>query len=63
MEREKEPKFWVTVVKIVFWSVVFIVLVGLGLYYSAKFSTYAPPSAPPGLQWGISKDSPIRSNR
>ncbi len=63
MEKEKEPKFWVTVVKIVIWTIVFIVLVGLGLYYSAKFSTYAPPSGDSGPQWGISKDSPIRSNR
>ncbi len=63
MEREKEPKFWVTVVKIVIWTIIFIVLVGLGLYYTAKFSTYAPPSDPSGPQWGITKDSPIRSQR
>ncbi len=63
MEREKEPKFWVTVVKLVFWAIVFIVLVGLGLYFSAKYSTYAPASGDSGPQWGISKDSPIRSAR
>ncbi len=63
MEREKEPKLWVTVVKIVFWTIVFITLVGLGLYYSAKFNTYAPPAVDTSPQWGISKDSPIRSNR
>ena len=63
MEREKEPKFWLTVVKIVIWTIVFIVLVGLGLYYTAKYSTYAPPSGTTGEQWGITKDSPIRSNR
>ena len=64
MEKEKEPRLWVTVVKLVFWTAVFIFLVGLGLYFSAEYSTYAPPSPDfSGPQWGISKDSPIRSNR
>lgn len=58
MDDDKEPKFWVTVLKLVLGAVVLIVLIGLGLYYTAKFNTYEPEAAPPEA-WGISKDSPI----
>ena len=64
MKQGKEPKFWVTLVKLVLWAAALIILIGLGLYFSAKYSTYAPPSPDySGPQWGISKDSPVRSSR
>ena len=64
MPDEKKPKLWVTVVKLVAGAIVLITLFGLGLYYTAKFNTYAPPAEhKPAHSWGISKDSPIRGNR
>lgn len=58
MDDDKEPKFWVTVLKLVVGAVVLIALIGLGLYYTAKFNSYKPEAAP-AESWGISKDSPI----
>jgi hypothetical protein len=63
MDDKKQPKLWITALKLAVGALVIIVLVGLGLYYSAKYSTYDPKVEPSGPQWGISKDSPIRSNR
>lgn len=63
MENNKEPKLWVTVLKLFLGAVIFIALVGLGLYYTAKYNAYAPDAPPADNSWGISKDSPIRSNR
>jgi hypothetical protein len=64
MDDDKKPKFWVTVIKLVIGAIVFIVLVGLGLYYSAKYKTYAPPEdTGQETSWGISKDSPIHPRR
>ncbi len=63
MNEKKEPKLWVTVLKLVLGAVVFIALIGLGLYYTAKFNTYSPGVEEPTNSWGITKDSPIRSNR
>jgi len=63
MRDEKEPKFWIRVVKLVLRTVVAIALVGVLLYYTAKFNTYEPPGSPGGIDWGITTDSPIRSNR
>ena len=60
MKNDKDPEFWITVLKLVVGAVVLIVLIGLGLYYTAKFNTYAPQTTPPDRSWGISKDSPIR---
>ncbi len=63
MDDDKEPELWVTVLKLVIGAVVLIALIGLGLYYTAKFNTYEPEAPPPDTSWGISKDSPIRNNR
>ncbi len=63
MDDDKEPKFWVTALKLFFGAVLLIVFFGLGLYFSAKYKTYAPGGPPPDTSWGISKDSPIRNNR
>jgi hypothetical protein len=44
-------------------AIVMLILVGLGLYYTAKFNTYEPEASPPDTSWGITKDSPIRNKR
>jgi hypothetical protein len=63
VEKEKEPKLWVTVLKLVVGAIIFIAVVGVGLYYTAEFNTYAPPETPPAPDWGITTDSPIRNKR
>jgi hypothetical protein len=63
MKDDKEPKLWVTVLKLVVGGVIFAALVGLGLYYTAKYNTYDPGSSKSDGSWGITKDSPIPSNR
>ena len=63
MEKEEEPKLWVTVLKLVIGAIVFIGVVGVLLYYTAEFNTYAPPDKPPAPDWGITTDSPIRNKR
>jgi len=59
----KDKKFWLRLLRMVIWVIVAITLIGLGLYYTAKFNTYEAPSSGGSADWGISKDSPIRSNR
>lgn len=61
MDKEKAPKLWITVLKLVIGAIVFIGLVGLGLYFTAEFNTYAPPGKPAAPDWGITTDSPIRN--
>jgi hypothetical protein len=63
MEKEKEPKLWVTVLKLVIGAIIFIGVVALGLYYTAEFDTYAPPDKSAAPDWGIATDSPIRNKR
>jgi hypothetical protein len=62
-DYEKEPKLWVTVLKLSIGAIIFIIAVGLGLYYSAEFKTYAPPTDPPVDSWGVTKDSPLKKHR
>ncbi|GAB4213127.1 MAG: hypothetical protein Fur007_06730 [Rhodoferax sp.] len=61
--NEKDKQLLITALKLALGVIVFLVLVGLGLYYTAKFQTYAPPERAPTPDWGIATDSPIRSNR
>ena len=63
MKDDKEPKLWVIVLKLVVGAVIFAALIGLGLYYTAKYNTYDPGSSKSDGLWGITKDSPIPSNR
>lgn len=63
MKDDKEPKLWVTVLKLVIGGVIFAALIGVGLYYTAKFNTYDPGASKSDSSWGISKDSPIPGNR
>lgn len=62
-DDDKEPPLWVRVLKLGVVLIVLIVLVGLGLYYTAKFNTYSPGGSAPDGAWGISKDSPIYPRR
>ncbi|OIN94216.1 MAG: hypothetical protein AUJ20_01485 [Comamonadaceae bacterium CG1_02_60_18] len=59
----KDKTFWLRLLKLVIWTIVLITLIGLGLYYTAKYNTYEPPSSSGSIDWGISRDSPIRRNR
>jgi len=59
----KDKKFWLRLLKLVLWAAALSALIGLGLYYTAKFNTYEVPGSDNSFDWGISKDSPIRSNR
>ncbi len=63
MPDDKEPEFWVTVLKVVAGALAIIVIFGIGLYLTAKYNTYAPESPPPDDSWGISKDHPVRDKR
>ncbi|MDD5029933.1 MAG: hypothetical protein PHH58_10605 [Rhodoferax sp.] len=63
MSDKKDRKFWWTLAKLVLWAVVLLVLIGLGLYYTAKFNTYQPPGSQNSIDWGISRDSPLRNRR
>lgn len=63
MEDDKDPKFWITVLKLVIGAIALIAFFGLGLYFTAKYNTYAPEGPPPDSSWGISNDSPIRNKR
>lgn len=63
MSDKYDKKFWLLVLKLLVGAIVLISLFGIGLYYSAKFNTYAPPDTPAAPDWGISKDSPIRNRR
>jgi len=59
----KDKKFWLRLLRLVVWVTVAVALIGVGLYYTAKFNTYEAPGSDNSNDWGISKDSPIRSNR
>ena len=63
MKNNREPKLWVTVLKLVIGGLIFVAFVGLGLYYTAKFNTYDPGNGNSDGSWGISKDSPLPGNR
>lgn len=59
----KDKKFWLRLLRLMAWAVAILTLIGLGLYYTAKFNTYEAPCSGGSADWGISKDSPIRGNR
>ena len=63
MDDDKEPELWVTVLKLVAGAIVLMTLIGLGLYFTAKYNTYEPQAPAPDTSWGITKDSPIHKKR
>lgn len=65
---DKKLKWWLSLLKRTIFVIVLLVLLWLGLYYTAVFNTYSPEANMNGESrsdgsWGISKDSPLRSNR
>ncbi|MBB1075727.1 hypothetical protein HUU62_15050 [Rhodoferax sp. 4810] len=63
MPDNKDKEFWKTAIKLALGAIALIVFFGVGLYFTAKYNTYAPPDTPAVPDWGISKDSPIPSRR
>lgn len=61
--NDKDKKFWLLVLKLALGAIALIGFFGVGLYYTAKYNTYAPPDSPAAPDWGIAKDSPIRNKR
>lgn len=62
MKRNDEPKWWVTLIKLVIGATIIIGGVGMALNYVASKQEQVPAPAPK-QNWGIFGDSPIRSNR
>ena len=75
MQKDDEPKLWVSVLKIIFGLTVLVGAVGLALWYADQYPVSSPAleeaiqqvrestastRSSPGKSWGISKDSPIR---
>lgn len=68
MPDDKKSIPWRKILKLAAVVIIFLLLVGLGLYYTVKFSTYSPEAhsrgeSKPAGSWGITKDSPIRNQR
>lgn len=74
MKQEKEPKLWVTVVKLLLGAVALIGGVGFALWFAAQGPVHSPAleaaqkqtgntSKSSGASWGIAGDSPIRPKR
>lgn len=62
MPKQKEPKLWVTVLKLLIGLIVIIWGTGAILQWAAQFDS--EPGKRPGISdWGISRDSPIPSKR
>jgi hypothetical protein len=61
MSKQKEPKLWVTVLKLLIGLVVIVWGTGAILQWATKFDTELPK--PGGADWGIARDSPIPSKR
>ncbi len=63
MEKDNEPKLWLTVLKLVAGAAVLIGGVGGALWLASKAekTDTAVPQSSTG--WGISNDSPLRGNR
>lgn len=58
-DNDDEPKWWVTMIKLVAGAAIFIGVIGGALWYAEKEEANAiKPPAPPS--WGIAGDSPIR---
>ena len=61
MSKQKEPKLWVTVLKLLIGLIVIVWGTGALLQWAAKYDTELPK--PGGMDWGIARDSPIPSKR
>ncbi len=61
-DKDDEPKWWVTMIKLVVGAAIFIGLIAGALIYAGKVeqATIKPAAGP---DWGIAGDSPIRYKR
>ena len=61
-QDDDDPKWWVTMLKLVLGAAIFIGVIGFALKYAEKFDNSGNmPAAATG--WGIVGDSPIRFKR
>lgn len=63
MKKDDEPKLWVTVLKLVVGAIILIGGVGGALWLAGKADSSSTGTTQNNTGWGISTDSPIRSNR
>lgn len=63
--KDKEPKLWLTVLKLVLGLIAIIWGTGAVLKWAAQFDTELPAQSGPGglTDWGIARDSPLRQRR
>lgn len=61
MSKQKEPKLWVTVLKLIIGLIAIVWGTGAVLQWASKFDTELPKAN--STDWGISRDSPIPSKR
>jgi hypothetical protein len=62
MKRDDEPKWWVTLIKLVIGATIIIGGVGMALNYVESHQEKTPIPTPK-QNWGIFGDSPLRGNR
>ena len=63
MKKNKEPKLWVTVLKLLAGAVVLIGGVGAVLWWASQSENSDTRTPQSNIGWGISSDSPLRSKR
>ncbi len=63
MKKNKEPKLWVTVLKLLAGAAVLIGGVGAVLWWASQSENSGARVPQSNIGWGISADSPLRSNR
>ncbi|BDT71514.1 hypothetical protein os4_10410 [Comamonadaceae bacterium OS-4] len=65
MPAKKEPKLWLTILKLVIGAVALVSLVWFSLSFLSGYTDDAPgaPTTKSKMDWGIANDSPIPSRR
>lgn len=63
MKNDDEPKWWVTMLKLVAGAMLLIGGVGGALWWASKAEKTETRVPQSNTGWGISNDSPIRNNR
>ena len=63
MADDKDKPLWKTVLKLALGAIALIIFVSVGIYFTIKYNTYAPPESAPTSDWGIVTDSPIHRRR
>ena len=63
MKKNKEPKLWLTVLKLLAGAAVLIGGVGAVLWWASQSENSDTRTPQSNIGWGISSDSPLRSKR